>query len=147
DWLANRAPAAKSRPGDDERHVNRALVAAPFVFGVARPKVTPVIADERHDRAVGEPALRQLLAESADGFVAARDASVVVGQLLLPVAGEKRQIARDERVPESIGVAHRRDEAVAVVLEMRLQIRDDEEEGLARVGVEKADDTVRDEIH
>src|SRR5262249_43128109 len=143
--VVNRTAAAESGTGDDQRHMNRALVTAALVLGIPGPEMAAVVADEHHDRALGQLALCQLPPQPPDVLIDARDAAIVVGELLLPVARKEREVGRHERIAIAIGVAVWRDETVAVVLKVRLEVRDDEEERLARA-VEKPHDPIGDEI-
>ena len=104
---------------------------AALVLLVARHEVAAVVAEEEEDGVGGEVLLVEDAHDAADGVVDALAGSVVVGQLGLPVAGEVAEVGRDEGVGEALGRALGTDDAVLhIVLLVRLELRDEEEEGL-----------------
>jgi hypothetical protein len=137
--------AVEAEALDDERDVNRALVRAALVLGVARSEVAAVIAEEEEDGVVFEAALGECLANLAYGVVDALYCAAIVGKLFLPVAGKVFEIAGEEGIGVFAVVLFWTYEAVAVVLLMNLQLGDNEQEGSAHTA-EKLLCALRDEV-
>ena len=74
-------------------------------------------------------------------------ASVIVRQLLLPIAGEKLEVAGNKRIRIAVGVPLRSHETIAVILEMRFQLGNDQKKRLMRGLAQEPNGALREEIH
>ena len=83
-----------------------------------------------NDRVVRELLLFEHLHQMADRLVDRLAAAVVVRQFRLPVAGQRLEVVRHKGIRKSLGRALRPDEALHVVLKVRLELRDVEQERL-----------------
>ena len=110
-------------PFDHQRNVDRTLVRAPLILRIAGLEVAAVVADKREDRVLVQPRLHQRLADRPHRLIHLGDAAEVIGQLARPRARQRPQILRDERVRIAPGELLRRNELVAIVLVVHLQIR------------------------
>ncbi len=77
----------KARALKDKWDAERTVVRAALLLRIASPELTAVIADERDDGVVEELLFLECLQDRSDGFVDLLNAAIVIGQLLLPVAG------------------------------------------------------------
>src|SRR5438270_1397218 len=79
-------------------------------------------------------------------LVDASDATVVVGQLRLPISREESEISRNKAISITICIAFWRDEAIAIVLKMWFQVRNDKKERRLCFSPEESRYTVREEV-
>src|SRR5690348_16249048 len=105
-----------------------------------------VIADESHDCVVEQILFFQRLEQRADAIVDAFAIAVIAGKLRLPIAGEKFQVRGREAVDILCGVFVRRNERVCVILEMRLELRENEKKWLRLRLLEKIDRELSKEV-
>ncbi len=108
---------------------------AAFVFRIARHEMTAMIADEHHNGVPIKPFLLESLANFTYGFVDALEAAVVIGQLLLPRSGKVAHVCRNERILIALGITFRRDHVAEIVLLVRFQVGDDQQERRRLAGV------------
>ena len=119
---------------------------AALVLLVAGHEVASVVADEDKDGVVGEMFLFENAAHPPYGIIDGFDAAVVVGKLSLPGTREGAQIVGHGGVDETRGCPFRRDGLMHVVLLVRFQLRDEEEERFVLFLTKKAFGAVSEKV-
>ena len=124
------AAAVEAGPADGGGHPDRAVVAGALVLVVAGLEVAAVIRGEHHDGVVQQFQALERVEEPAEGLVEALDHAVVAAQVLLRGAAQGGQVGRGVAAGVALPVAIRRRVVVEVVLVVRLQEGEEQEERL-----------------
>src|SRR6185312_11053853 len=92
DHLVNALRAFKAWTMNEQWNARGCVVHAALVLLVAGHEVASMVGEKDEDGVVGEVLLFKDLAHAADGGIDRRACAVVVGKLLLPVAGLVAQV-------------------------------------------------------
>ena len=117
-----------------------------LVFGIARPEMTPVIAGENYHGVLIQPQFLEGAQNCADGFIDPSNASVIFRQLVGPVSWEKTQVVGYEGIGIALRIALRCDATILIILVMRLDIRNRQQERFLPLVLEKVDRQLSHEV-
>src|ERR1700693_6238030 len=99
-----------------------------LVLGVARLKMAAMIAGEEYDGVTVEPLLLERGENSSGRGIDVSNATVVIAKLARPTPGQRTQILRNKRIAELIGEFPGRNVVVRIILMMRVEIGDYQQE-------------------
>ena len=108
-------------------------MARALVLGVAGLEVAAVVGGKEHHRVVEQVEAAQGIQQPAQRLVQPLDHAVVAAEVLGGGAAELGQVRRRPAARVLLTVAHRRGIVVQVVLMVRLQVGDKQEEGFCLV--------------